>query len=252
MGSIFISYRRQDTAGHTGRLVDWLVARLGEKLIFRDLEYIEPGEDFVKVVHAAIASCKVLLAVIGQGWTSCVDHQGLRRLYNPGDLVRSEIRTALEKKIWLIPVLVQGATMPLRSDLPDDLQKMADLNATELSDKRWHSDCALLGDRLLKLVGTGSTDAKTRKSGAQLEAHLYSNQRADDSKSHRSLTSVGSTGIRIGRGLKIENSTVGTIAGTIIRGKGLVYVPAREISVLEEATIKDSNVSEILGFKNDS
>ena len=53
MSSVFISYRREDTAGHAGRLYDRLVQRLGEDSIFMDLE-IEPGDDFVERIEEGV------------------------------------------------------------------------------------------------------------------------------------------------------------------------------------------------------
>ena len=67
---IFISYRRDDSSGHAGRLFDKLVDRFGKDRIFMDIDTIEPGEDFVKVIEEAVASCEVLIAVIGRSWLS--------------------------------------------------------------------------------------------------------------------------------------------------------------------------------------
>ena len=40
---IFISYRREDTAGRAGRLFDALVGRFGERDVFQDVAGIAPG-----------------------------------------------------------------------------------------------------------------------------------------------------------------------------------------------------------------
>ena len=46
MRAIFISYRREDTEGHAGRLFRDLAERFGKELVFMDVAGIEPGRDF--------------------------------------------------------------------------------------------------------------------------------------------------------------------------------------------------------------
>lgn len=134
---IFVSYRRDDAAGHAGRLADRLVEHFGRKRIFVDIDTIEPGEDFVTVIENAVSSCEILIAVMGQKWLSA---GGTGRLDNPNDFVRLEIATALRRDIRVIPVLVQRASMPKPQDLPEDLIKLTRRNAIELTDSRWQTD----------------------------------------------------------------------------------------------------------------
>jgi hypothetical protein len=136
---IFVSYRRDDSSGHAGRLSDRLVEHFGKERIFMDIDTIEPGEDFVTVIENAVGSCGILIAIIGRNWlTGTGGTTG--RLDNPNDFVRLEIATALRRDIRVIPVLVQRASMPKPQDLPDDLAKFTRRNAVELSDLRWQSD----------------------------------------------------------------------------------------------------------------
>src|ERR1044071_1152603 len=134
---IFVSYRRDDAAGHAGRLVDRLVEHFGQDRIFMDIDAIEPGEDFITVIENAVGSCNILLAVIGRNWNSA---SGSGRLDNPNDFVRLEVATALRRDIRVVPVLVQRATMPKAQDLPEDLVKLTRRNAVELTDLRWQTD----------------------------------------------------------------------------------------------------------------
>lgn len=136
---IFVSYRRADTAGHAGRLYDTLVEHFGADHIFMDVDTIEPGDDFVTVIEAAVASCQVLIAVIGSQWLTH-STSGTRTLDNSTDFVRVEIAAALKRNIRVIPVLVQRARMPRPQDLPADLVNLARRNALELSDYRWQFD----------------------------------------------------------------------------------------------------------------
>jgi hypothetical protein len=147
---IFVSYRRDDSSGHAGRLADRLVEHFGRNRIFVDIDTIEPGEDFVTVIENAVGSCEILIAVMGQKWLSA---GGTGRLDNPNDFVRLEIATALRRDIRVIPVLVQRASMPKPQDLPEDLVKLTRRNAIELSDSRWQTDVDQLIDVMEKVLG---------------------------------------------------------------------------------------------------
>ena len=137
--NIFISYRRDDSAGHAGRLFDRLSAHFGDGQIFMDIDHIEPGADFAQAIEEAVGSCEVLIALIGQDWLASADEAG-RRLDNPNDFVRLEISAALARGVRVIPLLVQGARMPRPQDLPEDLSALSRRNALELSDARWKYD----------------------------------------------------------------------------------------------------------------
>jgi hypothetical protein len=50
MRAIFISYRRDDTEGHAGRLFQDLCERFGKDSVFMDVAGIEPGRDFRRVI----------------------------------------------------------------------------------------------------------------------------------------------------------------------------------------------------------
>jgi hypothetical protein len=166
---IFISYRRDDSVGYAGRLFDHLAARFGAKNVFMDIDTIEPGEDFRKVVENAIGTCDVVLALIGRQWLSMPDAQGRPRLDDPRDWVHIEIATALANpRIRVIPVLVRDASMPGNHELPNNLKELAWRNAIELSDTRFQHDANRLIEVIEKVAGKPSkTPASSRqKSGA--------------------------------------------------------------------------------------
>jgi TIR domain len=149
--SIFLGYRREDTADAAGRLYDALAARFGAGSVFMDVASIDPGTDFTEVVAGALASCDVLLALIGRSWLTAADAQGRPRLEDPGDLVRVELETALENGVPVIPVLVQGAQMPAADQLPGGLKALARRNAVEMSQSRWNYDLDQLTAALRKV-----------------------------------------------------------------------------------------------------
>jgi hypothetical protein len=146
-GQIFISYRRDDSSASAGRLYDRLLVRLPKSQIFIDVD-LDPGIDFVEEIEINVSSCAVLVAMIGKRWLLSSDEEGKRRLDNPEDFVRLEIATALKRKIRVMPVLVDGASMPRSSDLPDDLKLLARRNALEVSHNRFNADF----DRLVTAI----------------------------------------------------------------------------------------------------
>lgn len=150
MPTVFISYRRDDTAGSAGRIYDRLVDRLGREHVYRDVDSGQPGEDFVETIARKVAECDVLLALIGPDWLRAVDETGGWRLAKEGDLVRVEIATALDRGTRVIPVLLEGAKMPRAGDLPSSLARLAHRNAVEIRDTHFDRDVALLLDDMAK------------------------------------------------------------------------------------------------------
>jgi uncharacterized protein (TIGR02594 family) len=148
---IFISYRRDDVGGVAGRLHDALTKCFGHSEVFRDIDDIPGGANFVALIEQALRSCQTLVVLIGKCWVTIQDESG-RRLDNTQDHVRLEIVNALKLNIPIIPVLVQGATMPRPQDLPEDLQPLAQWNAIELSETRWAYDVGQLVKRLRQLL----------------------------------------------------------------------------------------------------
>ncbi len=144
MRAIFISYRRDDTEGQAGRLFDDLTQHFGGEAVFMDVAAIEPGRDFRRAIDEQVASCGVLLAIIGKSWLTTNDESGARRLDDQMDFVRLETASALKRDIPVVPVLVHGARMPRAEDLPEDLKELAFRNAVELTHARWDSDVQVL------------------------------------------------------------------------------------------------------------
>ena len=91
MSGIFISYRREDSAGWTGRLSEHLRERFGAESIFMDIDTIQPGIDFTEALQKAVSSCEVLLAMIGPEWATVTGKSGKPRIEDPSDWVRTEI-----------------------------------------------------------------------------------------------------------------------------------------------------------------
>lgn len=140
MPDIFLSYRRQDSQSATGRLADRLEDHFGPARVFHDHESILAGDDFAEAIRRAISASTVVLAVIGPGWLAAALRPGTRRLDDPSDFVRLELEAALDAGIPVVPVLVEGASMPGAVALPASLAGFSRCQAVELSESRWRFD----------------------------------------------------------------------------------------------------------------
>ena len=150
---IFISYRRDDAAGDAGRLADHLHRRFGKDRVFLDIDTIDPGTDFVRVLHDSLRETAAVLVVIGPRWTSVRSADGSLRLESASDFVRLEVEAALGRSIPVVPVLVQGAKMPDAKDLPSSLASLVNRQAATLDHAEFHDDAERLCDRLAAMIG---------------------------------------------------------------------------------------------------
>jgi hypothetical protein len=158
---IFLNYRRDDAAWPTGWLFDRLVEHFGDGQVFKDVDSIELGDDFVQKITGAVASCAVVLTVIGKRWLTVTGEQGHRRLDDPEDFVRVEIEAAFARGVRVIPVLVDGAQMPDKADLPATLAQLANRQALELTPSRFGADTTRLLevlDKTLREAGVAPTE----------------------------------------------------------------------------------------------
>lgn len=153
MPKIFISYRRDDSRKDAGRIYDRLVEAFGKPNVFKDVDSIPMGRDFRGVLREAVAQCDVQLVIIGKSWLNITDDRGSRRLDNPGDFVRIEVESALQRDGCLVvPVLVDGASMPRADDLPPELRELAFKNAVIVrDDPDFHNDVT----RIIHSLGGG-------------------------------------------------------------------------------------------------
>lgn len=154
---IFISYRRDDTQHSTGRLYERLVRVFGRNNVFKDVDSIPPGADFRDLLVQRVSDASVMLAVIGANWQS-KDDQNRSRLENSGDFVRIELEDAMQRNIPVIPVLVDGAKLPVADLLPESLRALTFRQAVVLRpDPDFSSDA----DRIIRHLQGESTDGGT-------------------------------------------------------------------------------------------
>jgi hypothetical protein len=161
MRSIFISYRRRDSQGSAGRLFDRLAAAFGTNHIFMDVDGIDPGAHFPTVLSSKLAESDVLVAVIGPHWLGR-EATEVGRLDDPEDFVRQEIAGALERGLRVVPVLVDGATMPSVTQIPPALGRLAGLQAVELRHARFGIDVQGLIDSLRRALDEADTARRSQ------------------------------------------------------------------------------------------
>jgi TIR domain len=128
-GKIFLSYRREDTAGFALALFGRLEQSFPSESLFMDIEGgIGAGQDFVRVIEEQVGACDVMLALIGPDWLTVKDETGRPRLENPQDFVRIEVESALRFGKHVIPAL------------PEPLKALARRNAVGLTQERFKAD----------------------------------------------------------------------------------------------------------------
>jgi hypothetical protein len=151
MDKVFISYRRDDSAGYARAIYEELTERLPPDRVFMDVDAIEPGLPFDEVIRNAVGQCKALLVLIGARWLA-PGADGRSRLEDERDFVRLEIAAALARNIRVIPVLLDGTPMPSEADLPEALRGLVWRNAIEVSNTRFNSDVERLANVLAKVL----------------------------------------------------------------------------------------------------
>jgi hypothetical protein len=104
------------------------------------------GEDIDEKVNRALDKCRVAFVLVGPNWLNAKGSDGGRRIDDPDDPVRREVAIALDRSdVGVVPVRVEGAQLPKRAELPEDLRPLTRVKAPTLADSAWDSDVATLG-----------------------------------------------------------------------------------------------------------
>src|SRR6516225_9302245 len=173
---IFINYRREGTTETAGRLYDRLAQAFGHENLFVD--YL--GADLKARLNDQLPLCQAFLTVIGPSWLDAKDEAGRRRIHSPDDFVAVEIVAALAHNIPVIPILVDGAHMPLMSELPESLEPLARRQSVEVRRLHFDRDAAALVERVREVLDKkeafGQVRWRARRlAGAALAAMLLQN-----------------------------------------------------------------------------
>ena len=141
-GKIFVNYRRDDSAAHALNVAQYLERTFGARNVFLDIDRMRAGQNFPDVLNDKLSACKVMIAVIGPSWVTLTNDDGQRRLDDPEDWVRLEIAHALKRNIAVIPILVGGAVLPKKSDLPDDLKPLLQRHVATITTNGFRNEMA--------------------------------------------------------------------------------------------------------------
>jgi hypothetical protein len=174
---IFLSYRRDDTAGFARALFRELRESFPAESLFMDVGGgIAAGQDFVRVIEQQVRACDVMLVLIGPNWLTAKDETGRPRLENPGDFVRIEVASALKLGKHVIPLLFEKTVMPQGEALPRPLKALARRNAVGLRHERFEDD----GQGLIKVLEEALAEVEAARRLAETEAPAAKAQSATE------------------------------------------------------------------------
>lgn len=164
---VFICYRRADSIDITGRIYDRLSDTFGKESVFKDVDSIPLGKDYREVLRESVSQCSIFLVVIGKYWLKT--ENGEQRLNMPRDFVRFEIETALQRRIPVIPLLVNGASLPVASDIPHDLLELIYRHGMPIRpDPDFHTDI----NRLIRHINSISRKGKSFQNAKEFENNV--------------------------------------------------------------------------------
>jgi TIR domain len=167
--TIFISYRRMESAAYARNIADALRQAFPDAKVFHDISSVGGGEDFLHAIDQAVDASKVTLVVIGPAWLARESAGAQPRIFAEEDYVRHEIVRGLHREgAVVIPVTVGGARMPSASELPDVLKSFARLHAVELTDLRWEYDMA----RLVAAIASATKMTPTKRLSSQRKLQI--------------------------------------------------------------------------------
>lgn len=162
MAHVFVNYRSIDNPWGAAGIHEWLVRRFTDHRIFRDCVSLDAGTHYPTAIMAELAKADLLIAVIGPHWLSAADSTTGRRLIDrEGDWVRRELARAFLWNTPVLPVVLkdnpEDAHLPVPADLPEDIRRLAALQACDVSQRRLGADLENLARRVIRILSP--TDA---------------------------------------------------------------------------------------------
>ena len=129
MPQIYVIYRPEDTRKKSQEILETL------KKTYGAFSIKSPNfEGYVDVyqIEGDVQKTDFLLVVIGNYWADLVDESGVNLLRSVYDPVHMAIATAIQSRKRIIPILVDGASMPHRTRLPRELRALASQDPIKL------------------------------------------------------------------------------------------------------------------------
>lgn len=154
METVFLCYRKGDAGNAVGRIKDRLEQAYGPDFVFEYTHDVQLAANFRNVIDGTLREVKVVLVAIGPEWLTISSGDGVRRLDELDDPVRVEVETAIRRQIPMIPLLVDGAVIPPKSELPASLQTLSDTNGLPIrQDPDFDGDVDRLIAAIDRIVG---------------------------------------------------------------------------------------------------
>ena len=126
----FISYRRHDAyiplkdSGEPDFTfiyeIKAALGRVGFTEVFVDTDAIKSGENYESKIHKEISDSDLIVAVVGKRWLDILQDRIVRK---ERDTLVREIRAGLRQEKEIVPLLVDGATMPPEDELPEQIHR---------------------------------------------------------------------------------------------------------------------------------
>jgi hypothetical protein len=169
-GRIFISYRRSETAWAARALFERLRREFGER-VFIDIEGLSLGTDFTKIIDEHLEDCEVMLAIIGHNWLEEIQRRAaagatpilsVHEDDSEPDWVCVELTRGLLRGIPVVPVLIEGASMPAKRALPTELKGLSNRNGMELHARFFDDQTGRLVREIAKIIGMPSSATAIR------------------------------------------------------------------------------------------
>jgi TIR domain len=185
MLKLFISYRVDDSVHATMALADQLAKHYGAENVFRDRDSLPLGALYPRRIRRALEQCDTVLAVIGPRWLDVRDSKNVRRLDNPRDWVRTELRMAFDRGIPVVPVLLDQTPLPPQEKLPAEIRLLSLSTYWQVRNRSFAADVRELIENLSPAAGEGvprpPASGNVQHNLATGESKLFVNQGGNQS-----------------------------------------------------------------------
>lgn len=155
MTQVFLNYRADDEPFGVTMLDQELSRRFGPDAIFLAAKSIPLGSDWEHQMYQAIDESVAVLVIIGRNWGNAANR---RRLEDPADHVRREIRYALDRGKQVVPVRLAVPRLST-SDLPEALADLAGKQDIEVRFRSAKIDVDRLATKLAEVIPALRPDA---------------------------------------------------------------------------------------------
>lgn len=150
---IFVNYRRSDSQHAALALAEALRWAFVDGEVFFDRSSLLGAQPWPERLNRAVRDARLVIPVIGDRWLKAVDEYGRRRIDHPDDWVRRELEAAIRQRKHLLPVTLDGASVPPRAALDAALARLGTAQSMPVRVDSWNADLHALIERVATLSG---------------------------------------------------------------------------------------------------